>query len=293
MGKVRPAVVTVLAAIAALASACGANGSGGEGGGGVAAPPAARSNRVTGAGASVESITRAHVVGGVPALEPKVVKHGVLVVEVPKGSFDEAMDRASVTAGRYGGFVETSSTQGVKVRSGTLVIRVPSDRFERAVHDLRALGQVRGQTISGRDVTSRIVDLQARLRNLKTQEAVLRRLLAKAPTVKATLNVQRVLSDVQLGIEELTGQLDALGNQVDLSTIRLEISEPGATPITAQGVEKPKLRVAFDTAVAAFLAVIYGLTVGIGALIPVLLLAGIAFLAFRMIRERRRAAAAA
>jgi hypothetical protein len=137
------------------------------------------------------------------------------------------------------------------------------------------------------------VDLQARLRNLRTQEAVLRRLLAKAPTVNATLKVQRVLSDVQLGIEELTGQLDALGNQVDLSTIRLDISEPGATPITTQGVEKPKLRVAFDTAVAAFLAVIYGLIVGIGVAIPVLLLGAIGFLAFRTFRDRRRAAAPA
>jgi hypothetical protein len=182
-------------------------------------------------------MTQAQVVGGVPQLGLKVVKHGVLVVEVADGAFDPAMDRASMIAGRYGGFIETSSTQGVKVRSGMLVIRVPAESFERAVHDLRTIGQVRRQTISGRDVTSRFVDLQARLRNLRTQEAVLRRLLAKAPTVKATLSVQRVLSDVQLGIEELTGQLDTLGNQVDLSTIRLEISEPGATPITAQGGE--------------------------------------------------------
>jgi hypothetical protein len=289
MGMARLAAVTAVAAIAALASACATGGGAeGGGGGGAAAAPAAGKTAAPRAAAALT-----HVVGGIPHLGLKIVKHGVLVVEVPNGSFDRAMDRASVITGRYGGFVETSSTQGVKVRSGTLVIRVPAESFERAVHDLRTLGQVRRQTISGRDVTSRYVDLQARLRNLRAQEGVLRRLLARSPTVSATLNVQRVLSDVQLGIEELTGQLDTLGNQVDLSTIRLDISEPGATPITTQGVEKPKLRVAFDTAVAAFLAVIYGLIVGIGVLIPALFFGAICFLAFRTIRERRRAAAPA
>jgi Domain of unknown function (DUF4349) len=284
MGGIRRLAFTAVA-LGLAAAACGSGGGVGGGGGG-AAPPrgsmtAAPAPRVAG---------EAKVAGGIPELGLRIVKRGFLSIEVPSGSFQRAMDRASITAGRYGGFVETSSTRGVKVRSGTLVIRVPAESFEQAVHDLRTLGQVKSQTVSGRDVTSRFVDLQARRRNLRTQEAVLRRLLAKAPTVNATLNVQRVLSDVQLGIEELTGQLNALGNQVDLSTIRVGISEPGATPLT-EGVEKPKLQTAFDTAVAAFLGVIYGLIVGIGVLIPVSILAGLGVLVYRLIRDRRRAPA--
>src|ERR671930_323874 len=130
MGKVRAAGITALAAIAAVTSAW----AGGGGGGGGGAGPGGGGGAAGGTRAAVEPMTQAQVVGGVPQLGLKVVKHGVLVVEVADGAFDPAMDRASVIAGRYGGFIETSSTQGVKVRSGMLVIRVPAESFERAVH---------------------------------------------------------------------------------------------------------------------------------------------------------------
>jgi hypothetical protein len=133
------------------------------------------------------------------------------------------------------------------------------------------------------------VDLEARLRNLRTQESVLRRLLANAPTVNATLKVQNVLSGVQLGIEELTGQLAALSNQVDLSTIRLDLSEPGAPATQEEGVEKPKLRLAFDTSIAAFLGVGYGLIVAVGVLIPLSILVLVGMPVFRAVRNRWRA----
>jgi Domain of unknown function (DUF4349) len=121
---------------------------------------------------------------------------------------------------------------------------------------------------------------------------VLRSLLANAPTVNATLKVQRVLSDVQLGIEELTGQLDALSQQLGLSAIRLDLFEPGAAPLQTEGVEKPKLRLAFDTSIAAFLGVVYGLIVAIGVLIPlsILVLAGLPV--YRAVRKRWRARSA-
>ena len=80
---------------------------------------------------------------------------------------------------------------------------------------------------------------------------------------------------------------------MSLSTIRLEISEPGATPLTTEGVGKPKLRLALDTAVAAFLGVFYGLIVGIGVLIPLSILALTGLLVYRAIRTRVGARAAA
>jgi uncharacterized protein DUF4349 len=283
MERVRLAAVTALVALGFVATACGSGGGGtvsGEVGGDATRAAAPVAGPVVGQAAAL------------PALQQRVIKRALLDLEVGSGTFEDALDRASVTAGRYGGYVETSSTRGVRVKSGRLVIRVPAINFERAVHALRALGQVQHQTVTGRDVTSRFVDLQARLRNLKTQESVLRRLLANAPTVTATLRVQRVLSDVQLGIEELTGQIDALSEQVDLSTIRLDLFEPGAAPLQAEGVEKPKLRLAFDTAIAAFLGVIYGLVVAIGVLIPLSILAVACLPVYRAVRNRWRARAA-
>ena len=46
---------------------------------------------------------------GLPPLGQAVVKTGDLMVEVRKGSFSQAFDDASLVAGTYGGYVESSS----------------------------------------------------------------------------------------------------------------------------------------------------------------------------------------
>ncbi|MDP9242788.1 MAG: DUF4349 domain-containing protein, partial [Actinomycetota bacterium] len=86
-----------------------------KGGAPVSAPPAP----ATGGGVSSEIAT------SVPAVGPEIVKTAELSVEVKKDTFQDAFTVASNVAQKYGGFVESSSTsQGVRSRSGTLLIRV-------------------------------------------------------------------------------------------------------------------------------------------------------------------------
>src|SRR5206468_11266704 len=136
-----------------------------------------------------------------------------------------------------------------------LTIRVPVASFEDAMHDLRGIGTVQRQSISGRDVTSQFVDLEARLRNFETQEKVLLGLLSKATTIAGTFRVQRTLSDVQLRIEELTGQRRVLSNRAELSTIDVELFEAGDSPVVQTqevAIEKPQLSAAMTWAEAVF-----------------------------------------
>ncbi|MDP9342836.1 MAG: DUF4349 domain-containing protein [Actinomycetota bacterium] len=224
-----------------------------------------------------------------PQVGPNIIKTGHLSIEVERGGFDDAFDRASVVAGTYGGFVESSSSQGVKHRSGSLTIRVPAASFEDALHDLRAIGTVQRQSITGRDVTSQFVDIDARLRNFETQEKVLLRLLSKATTIEGTLRVQRTLSDVQLHIEELTGERRVLSNRAELSTIQVELFEAGAPPVVhtqTVAIEKPKLGEALTRAEAVFLGLVYGIVVALAVLIPLSLLALLVWLLVRRYRAR-------
>src|SRR5207249_4337853 len=98
---------------------------------------------------------------------------GNLSLDVSKGTFDDRFQQATLIAGRHGGFVASSQTSQERRRSGTLIIRVPADQFEAALGELRGLGKVTTQAVSGSDVTPQFVDLQARLRNWETQESVL------------------------------------------------------------------------------------------------------------------------
>jgi hypothetical protein len=226
---------------------------------------------------------------GVPAVGPKIIKDARLSLDVKKGSFDQQFQQATQVAGRHGGFVASSQTSEARRRSGTIVIRVPADQFEAALGELKGLGKVRVQGVSGSDVTSQFVDLQARLRNWETQETVLLKLLAKSKTIDESIKVQRALQDVQLAIEEIRGQLRVLTDQTDFSTITLSMTEAG--PIAEPPKKQSSLARAWHQALDGFVAVIAAVVVGIGYLLPVALIGLAVFLGWWGYRRFRTRAA--
>jgi hypothetical protein len=232
-------------------------------------------------------------VGSLPPIGPDIVKTAGISIEVKTGGFETAFNAATTIAGRYGGYVEGSSMQGIKAKSGELTIRVPATAFDRAMNDLRGLGSVEGESIAGQDVTSQFVDLDARLLTWQAQEAVLLRLMRRATSIESTLRVQNQLQDVQFRIEQIKGQLRLLENQTSLATIDVSLREVGAVvgvrPMKAH--ERPSLGEAWDRAIDGFLGVIFAVVVGLGYLIP---LAAIAFaIGFGYHRYRARPASAA
>ncbi|MBI4261648.1 MAG: DUF4349 domain-containing protein [Actinobacteria bacterium] len=221
-----------------------------------------------------------------PALDgARVVKTARLSVLVPRGGFADAFDEASLVASRFGGFVQSSETQGADARSGRLVLRVPVASFDQALQAVRALGRVTGESTQGQDVTAQFVDLQARIRTWEAQEAVLLRLMDQSRTVGDTLRVQRELQGVQLEIERLKGQLQVITDQTDMSTISVSIREPGSPLETQQEDDRLTLIDAWRAAVDGFLGVVYAVIVGLGYLVPLGTLAGIGWLVFRRIRR--------
>jgi hypothetical protein len=233
---------------------------------------------------------------GLPAIGPKIIKTGNLSLEVKMGSFDDRFQQATLIAGRHGGFVASSQTSQDRRRSGTLVIRVPADQFEAALGEIRGLGKVTTQAVYGSDVTPQFVDLQARLRNWETQESVLLKLLAKSKTIDESIKVQRALQDVQLAIEEIRGQLRVLADQTDFSTISVSMIEAGPGAVSPK--KQSSLARAWHQAIHGFVAVIAAVVVGIGYLLPFVLMAGVLVLVwwglrrYRRVREARVAPAA-
>jgi hypothetical protein len=247
------------------------------------APPeeeAAQPGAADHAGGSVAGIA------ALPELSAKVIKTAQVSLTVRPGTFQDRFQQATMVAGSHGGFVASSGTFEGKLRSGSLVLRVPAEDFETVLGELRRLGRVRSQSISGQDVTGRVVDLQARLRNWQAQEAVLLRLMAKATSIEDSIVVQRQLQDVQLQIEEIKGQLRAVEDQTAFSTISLTLSEAGFVPPT----EEPKglsFGRAWRLATHGFVAVFAAVLVGLGYIVPILILGaalGGSVIVFRRLR---------
>ncbi|HEY7755202.1 MAG TPA: DUF4349 domain-containing protein [Actinomycetota bacterium] len=225
-----------------------------------------------------------------PEIGPAVIRTGQIAIEVDEGGFAAAFDTASLVAGKYGGYVQSSSMSGTDVRSGDLLLRVPADRFDEAMSDLRELGEVERQAVSGQDVSAEFVDLEARLQTWEAQELVLLDLMAQATTIEETIRVQGELQDVRFRIEQIEGQLRVLRDQTAYSTIQLSLRETGAPAATAGSGTRPSLAEAWERAVDGFLGVWFAVVVGLGYLIPLAAIGAIAWLGYRRLSAPRPAA---
>ncbi len=218
---------------------------------------------------------------------PRIIKTAAISIDIKQGKFEERVLDVTLIASRHGGFVASSRTSGEKFLSGTIVLRIPATQFEVALGELKGLGNVTGEQISGQDVTAQFVDLEARLRNWEAQEDVLLKLMARSKSIEESLKVQRALQDVQLAIEEIRGQLRVLGDQTDLSTITLSMAEK--RPVPSAKKASPFVR-SWRAAVHGTVAVLSAVVVGFGYMVPVLLIglaaAGIALFVYRRFRPK-------
>ena len=214
----------------------------------------------------------------------RVIRTAELSVVIPRDAFDERFGEAVDVAEEQGGFVADSRSMN---RSGSLTLRVPATNFDETLHALRALGTVEIESVHGRDVTADYVDLHANLRIARARRDVLLGLMAQANSIMQTIRVQNALDETQLRIEQLQGQLILLDDRTSLATIGLRLREQGVAPESQ--VEKASIPNAFERAVAGFVGVIAAIVIGLGYLIPILLLGLAAWFVVSRLRRRRTA----
>lgn len=166
-----------------------------------------------------------------PKTEAKVIKTGAVSIEIKQGSFNDKYARVQLIAEGAGGLISDSrsNSSNGSITGGTVTLRVPNDSFGKVMEQLRELGEVTAVTEQAQDVTEEYVDLESRVRNLKSQESVYLALMARATTIEEAISVQRELSVIQGQIEELTGRKNYLDNHVYYSTVQVTMTEPGAS----------------------------------------------------------------
>lgn len=220
---------------------------------------------------------------------PKVVRTADIRIEVE--GFGNAWSQANAIAAKHGGFVTNSNTEQVEdeLARGTLTMRVPSDKYQAAVDDLGKLGTIAHQRTGGSDVSSSIVDLQARVRTLEAEELQILELLGRTNNVSEVLEIRNRLDGVRQEIESLKAQQQYFEDQVDFATINATIFERGAEP-RSEDEDDGIIVDAWDTALEIGLTVVAGTVVVLGGLIPLAALGLAVWFAVRTIRRKRSAA---
>lgn len=151
-------------------------------------------------------------------------------VELQVDSYDPARDALVSETRALGGYVDSESSDrhtrdNESWKTGTLVLRVPAENDDQLLAAVADQGTIQHRETKTRDVTERVVDLRARLRNLEVQRDRLRDLYESANETEDVLAVGQRLSQVQGEIERVEGQLQVLENRVAYSTIRVQLTE--------------------------------------------------------------------
>jgi hypothetical protein len=128
-----------------------------------------------------------------------------------------ARDKVSA-AGGYIGASQESNDYNRPVAQVTY--RIPSDHWDAVIADLRSLAaKVVAQQTQALEVGGKLVDLEARIRNLRASESALIAIAEKAGKVTDLLEVQAQLTEVRGQIEVLDAERARLADQVSYGTL--------------------------------------------------------------------------
>jgi len=168
--------------------------------------------------------------GALPSIEEErmIVRTGDMSLVVD--DVVDARDEIVLMTERFDGFVVSSWISGEgEEKRGRISIRVPDDKFEMTLSELRSLAvRVKSESTNSQDVTEQYVDLQARLKNAEATENQYLTLLEKAEEVEDILRIYDSLSRVRYEIEHIKGQMQYLERTTSMSLISVNL-EPAAT----------------------------------------------------------------
>jgi hypothetical protein len=221
-----------------------------------------------------------------------VIKTGEITIQV--NDIDVAIAAATRSMDGFGGYVSGTGRSGTdEDAEGTITFRIPAGAWDAALVALRGLGgTILDEHSETEDVTGKVVDLDAHVRNLQTTETALAAIMAKATTIKDVLTVQEQLTDVRGQIEELQSEASHLREQAAFSTLTLNVRRTPA-PVVAKQERQFEPQSEADSAVAYLVKIGQklakaGIWLGI-VWLPVLLgigfAGGLAYLVFRRLRR--------
>lgn len=143
--------------------------------------------------------------------------------------FDTFMDTVQKRINEYGGYLESSETNGNAnlniTRYANMVIRIPADKMDQFLSMVKENSNVTYSGCSTENVTLSYVDLQSHIKSLKIEQETLMDLLERATKLEDVLTLQAQLTDVRYQLESYESQLRVYDNRIDYATLYLDINE--------------------------------------------------------------------
>lgn len=154
-------------------------------------------------------------------------------MSVEARDFDGVLSQITDKVRELGGYVESSDVSGISVNSyggsqqryADIRDRIPADRLDRFVETVESAGNVTSKQEQVTDVTLQYSDVQSRKKSMEIEQERLWALLEKAESLDAVVALEARLSEIRYELESYTSQLRLYDNQVDYSTVSINMRE--------------------------------------------------------------------
>lgn len=208
--------------------------------------------------------------------------------------FSGLPERITALVEDHGGFIAHSNLTGRTgaPRGATWKIRIPVIKYGDFLAAAQQLGEVISLTSDSEDVSAEYYDVEARIRNKRTEETrLLKHLEESTGKLDDILAVEREISRVREELERLDGRMRVLKDLTSLTTITLRVDEfkgyfPAQAPTLGVRIGR-----AFTGSIEALMEVAECSLIAVVAVGPWFLAIGVPFvLLISVIRRRRRLA---
>lgn len=153
-------------------------------------------------------------------------------LEMETKEFERMMTELETQVQELGGYIENLETYNGSSYSGyrtsrwaNLTIRIPKEALNGFLQNMSEIGNVVRRSDNVEDVTLSYVDMESHRDMLKAEQARLLEFMEQAETIEDMIALEERLSNVRYSLESMESRLRTIDNQVDYSTVYLNLSE--------------------------------------------------------------------
>lgn len=152
-------------------------------------------------------------------------------LDVETDDFDTLLKTLQEQIIKIAGYVEQSDISGNSMqndrsrRRAYMTVRIPSTSLDQFIVSVEENGNVTNKTETTKDVTLQYTDLESKKKTLTTEQERIFALLEKADSLESIIALEERLSEIRYELESMESKLRLYDNQVEYSTVYVNIEE--------------------------------------------------------------------
>ncbi|MEV6925927.1 DUF4349 domain-containing protein [Dactylosporangium sp. NPDC051485] len=214
-----------------------------------------------------------------------IIYSGTITLEAK--NVNDAATKALAFAAAAGGFVGSDNRQiDGDGSTATLILRVPAEKFNSTLEQVKTIGEEENRQLSAQDVTDQVADVESRLKTAQASVNRIRELMAKAQTIGEITSLESELARRESDLESLQARKRRLDGLTALSTITVVLHGPKAPAVSTKDTG---ITVGLRNGWGAFVASLRVALTVLGWLLPWIVFLGLPIYLLTWIWRRYRA----